>query len=30
MNKNQTKAMSQDFCEEINKVLSISNNFIYI
>lgn len=30
MNGNQTKAMSQDFCEEINKVLSIPKNRIYI
>lgn len=30
MNANQTKAMSKDFCEEINKVLSIAKNRIYI
>ncbi|MGD1809635.1 phenylpyruvate tautomerase MIF-related protein [Dapis sp. BLCC M126] len=30
MNPNQTKAMSQDFCQEINQVLGIPINRIYI
>ncbi|MGI0481209.1 phenylpyruvate tautomerase MIF-related protein [Geminocystis sp. CENA526] len=30
MSANQTKAMSQDFCTEINQVLTIPKNRIYI
>ncbi|BAQ62749.1 possible ATLS1-like light-inducible protein [Geminocystis sp. NIES-3708] len=30
MNPNQTKAMSQDFCQEINDNLAIAKNRIYI
>ncbi len=30
MNPNQTKAMSQDFCQEINQSLGVAPNRIYI
>ncbi|MDJ0515701.1 MAG: phenylpyruvate tautomerase MIF-related protein [Trichodesmium sp. MO_231.B1] len=30
MNPNQTKAMSQDFCQEINQTLGVPKNQIYI
>ena len=30
MNPNQTKAMSQDFCQEINQTLDVPKNRIYI
>ncbi|OZH54343.1 macrophage migration inhibitory factor family protein [Hydrocoleum sp. CS-953] len=30
MNPNQTKAISQDFCQQINQVLGIPTNRIYI
>ncbi|WP_066376741.1 MULTISPECIES: phenylpyruvate tautomerase MIF-related protein [unclassified Anabaena] len=30
MNPNQTKAMSQDFCQQINQTLGVPQNRIYI
>jgi len=30
MNPNQTKAMSQDFCQQVNKSLDVAQNRIYI
>lgn len=30
MSSSQTKAMSQDFCQEVNQALGIANNRIYI
>jgi hypothetical protein len=30
MKPNQTKEMSQDFCEQINKTLGVPKNRIYI